>query len=80
VRDNTAGAAQARRDNLACLDLRLTDDQVRRLDGASQVELGFPHDFYGKDVVRTLAYSGLRDRIDTSALQARRRSLRAVHP
>jgi len=52
------------RDNLACLDLQLNTSQVERLDTASQIELGFPHDFYGGDLVKGLVYGGLRDRID----------------
>ncbi len=52
------------RDNLACLDLQLSTSHVERLDTASQIELGFPHDFYGRDLVKGLVYGGLRDRID----------------
>jgi aryl-alcohol dehydrogenase-like predicted oxidoreductase len=52
------------RDNLACLDLRLDEPQVGRLDAASRVELGFPHDFYARDMVRALVYGGLGDRIE----------------
>lgn len=52
------------RDNLACLDLQLNTSQVERLNTASQIELGFPHDFYGRDLVKRLVYGGLRDRID----------------
>jgi len=52
------------RDNLACLDLQLNTSQVERLDTASQIELGFPHDFYARDLVKGLVYGGLRDRID----------------
>jgi aryl-alcohol dehydrogenase-like predicted oxidoreductase len=52
------------RDNLACLDLKLSESQVARLDAASRVELGFPHDFYGRDLVKGLVFGGLRDRID----------------
>jgi aryl-alcohol dehydrogenase-like predicted oxidoreductase len=52
------------RDNLACLDLQLNASQVERLDTASQIELGFPHDFYARDLVKGLVYGGLRDRID----------------
>src|SRR5512135_975183 len=33
------------RDNLGCLDLTLGPDQLARLDAASKIELGFPHDF-----------------------------------
>ncbi len=51
-------------DNLACLELKLSEGQVARLDAASRVELGFPHDFYGRDMVKGLVYGGLRDRID----------------
>jgi aryl-alcohol dehydrogenase-like predicted oxidoreductase len=52
------------RDNLACLDLTLDEAQLGRLDAASRVELGFPHDFYGLDMVRGLVYGGTRDKID----------------
>lgn len=52
------------RDNLACLDLRLSGEQLHRLDKASQVELGFPHDFFTNDMVTTLVYGGMRDRLD----------------
>ncbi len=52
------------RDNLACLNLQLNTSQVERLDTASQIELGFPHDFYGRDLVKGMVYGGLRDRID----------------
>jgi aryl-alcohol dehydrogenase-like predicted oxidoreductase len=51
-------------DNLACLDLRLDEAQVRRLDEASRVELGFPHDFYAREMVKALVYGGHGDRID----------------
>jgi aryl-alcohol dehydrogenase-like predicted oxidoreductase len=33
------------RDNLGCLDATLGPDQLARLDEASRIELGFPHDF-----------------------------------
>jgi aryl-alcohol dehydrogenase-like predicted oxidoreductase len=52
------------KDNLACLDLTLSSEQVRRLDAASHVELGFPHDFYDRDMVKGLVYGGMRDRIN----------------
>ena len=52
------------RDNLACLDLTLDVDQVGRLDAASRVELGFPHDFYANDMVKSLISGGLGDKID----------------
>ena len=33
------------------------------LDEASRIELGFPHEFYTRDMVRGLVYGGMRDRI-----------------
>ncbi len=50
-------------DNLASLSVTLTAEQVKRLDEASQIELGFPHDFYVRDLVRGMVYGGMRDRI-----------------
>jgi aryl-alcohol dehydrogenase-like predicted oxidoreductase len=50
-------------DNLASLELKLTKEQVSALDEASAIELGFPHDFYNKELVKNLAYGGFRDRI-----------------
>ena len=52
------------RDNLACLNLTLEPAQIGRLDEASRIELGFPHDFYRNPFVENLVYGGLRDRID----------------
>jgi len=53
-------------DNLASLPITLDREQLTILDEASKIELGFPHDFYQIDLVRMLAYGGLRDRIVTS--------------
>ena len=50
-------------DNLASFDLTLSVDQLRTLDEASRIELGFPHDFYAKEMVRTFVYGGLREQI-----------------
>jgi hypothetical protein len=47
------------------LTLALDPDQVRLLDAASDIQLGFPHDFYGQEMVRGLVYGGLRDKIIT---------------
>ncbi|KYF90851.1 aldo/keto reductase [Sorangium cellulosum] len=41
-------------DNLGALDVRLTDDQRARLDRASAVELGFPHDFLARPLTRSV--------------------------
>ena len=52
------------RDNLACLDLKLDDAQVKRLDDASRIEMGFPHDFYANDMVKALVSGGMFAQID----------------
>jgi aryl-alcohol dehydrogenase-like predicted oxidoreductase len=50
-------------DNLASVSLALTTEQVNALDEASGIELGFPLDFYRRDLVKGFAYGGMRDRI-----------------
>jgi aryl-alcohol dehydrogenase-like predicted oxidoreductase len=50
-------------DNLASLEVELTREQVARLDEASAIELGFPHDFFRRDMVRALIYGGMRERV-----------------
>src|SRR5262249_47079987 len=51
------------KDNLASLDLALSADHLRMLDEASVIELGFPHDMFTRDLVRTFRYGGMRDQI-----------------
>ena len=50
-------------DNLASLDLTLSAEQLKTLDEASRIELGFPYDLYGREMVRAIRYGGLRDHI-----------------
>jgi aryl-alcohol dehydrogenase-like predicted oxidoreductase len=50
-------------DNLACFDLALSPEQVKILDDASHIELGFPQELYAKDFPRALRYGGMRDQI-----------------
>ena len=50
-------------DNIASLDINLTKDQVTVLDQASAIELGFPHDFYERELVKSMIYGGMRDKI-----------------
>jgi len=48
-------------DNLASFDLTLSSDQLRTLDEASRIELGFPDDLYAMEMFGTFLYGGLRD-------------------
>jgi aryl-alcohol dehydrogenase-like predicted oxidoreductase len=50
-------------DNLASLELTLTDEQVATLNESSAIEMGFPHDFFAHEMVKTFAYGGFRDKI-----------------
>src|SRR6202043_1053928 len=50
-------------DNLASFDLTPSADQLKTLDEASRVELGFPYDIYAKAMPRAVCYGGLRDQI-----------------
>jgi aryl-alcohol dehydrogenase-like predicted oxidoreductase len=40
-------------DNLASIDLSLSDDQLKALDEASRIDLGFPYNLYAKDRARS---------------------------
>jgi aryl-alcohol dehydrogenase-like predicted oxidoreductase len=51
------------KDNLASSDVSLSAKQLKTLDEASRIDLGFPHEFYTRDLVRGLVYGGMRDRI-----------------
>ncbi len=52
------------KDNLACVEITLSSEQLKRLNAASKIELGFPHDFIGSDYVRNLMFGGTYDAID----------------
>jgi aryl-alcohol dehydrogenase-like predicted oxidoreductase len=51
-------------DNLQCVDLQLSLEQIKQLDEVSQIELGFPHDFYKGEMIANFVYNGIFDRID----------------
>ncbi|MGB3511624.1 MAG: aldo/keto reductase [Microcoleaceae cyanobacterium] len=51
-------------DNLQCVDVELSTDQIQQLDKVSQIELGFPHDFLKADMVKNFLYNGIFDKID----------------
>lgn len=50
-------------DNLASFDLELSAAHLHSLDAASRVDLGFPQSMYAKELVRTLRYGGVGDRL-----------------
>ena len=50
-------------DNLASLTLQLSSEQIKALDEASAVDLGFPYEMFAQQVPSTFRYGGMRDRI-----------------
>jgi aryl-alcohol dehydrogenase-like predicted oxidoreductase len=50
-------------DNLASLDIELSAEQLKSVDGASRIEPGFPESIYEKEMVRALRYGGMWDRL-----------------
>ena len=50
-------------DNLASLDLELSAEQLKSLDEASRIELGFPQSIYERETVRSTRYGGTWDRL-----------------
>jgi aryl-alcohol dehydrogenase-like predicted oxidoreductase len=50
-------------DNLASLDLELSAEQLKSLDGAGRIELGFPQSIYDREMVRAVRYGGTWDRL-----------------
>jgi len=45
-------------DNLACLDVTLGATELEKLDAASKIELGFPHDFINGPLLRSFITAG----------------------
>lgn len=50
-------------DDIRSLDVKLSPEQLQRLDQASAVPMGFPHDFISLDPVKAIVFGGMRDRI-----------------
>ena len=51
-------------DNLKCVEVELSPEQIKQLDDVSAIELGFPHDFFKADMVRNFVYNGTFDKVD----------------
>jgi aryl-alcohol dehydrogenase-like predicted oxidoreductase len=54
-------------DNLGCLDVRLSREQLDRLAAASAFQLGFPRSFLESDHVRGLIFGRTYDRLATAS-------------
>ncbi|MDT3403178.1 aldo/keto reductase [Mucilaginibacter terrae] len=50
--------------NLKAADVKLTTEQMQKLDEASQIPLGFPGDFFKEDAVKMNSFGGFYDRVE----------------
>lgn len=53
-------------ENIECVDLNLSADQVRTLDEVSRIEMGFPHDFLQGDATRGQIFGENVSRVDVT--------------
>jgi aryl-alcohol dehydrogenase-like predicted oxidoreductase len=51
-------------DNMACLEFRLSDAQMQRLNEVSTIDLGFPHEMLARDDTRKTLFAGIPELID----------------
>ena len=56
-------AAQLK-DNLKCLNVKLSQEQINRLNEVSKIELGFPHEFLTQEGVKQILFGGFIDKIE----------------
>lgn len=54
-------------ENMDCLNFTLTPKQIERLNNVSEIELGFPHDFYNK--TQDIIFGGMKESIDNHLLK-----------
>lgn len=50
-------------DNLLAVGIELSDVHIERLNNASAIEMGFPHDFFKEEGVRLVTYGGFYNKI-----------------
>jgi aryl-alcohol dehydrogenase-like predicted oxidoreductase len=51
-------------DNLACIEVSLSAEQLKRLNEVSQIELGFPHSFLNSEGIHKSLFGGTYELID----------------
>lgn len=52
------------KDNLDCVNVKLSDQQLAQLEQVSQIELGFPHDFFNQEIPQSFIFGGQFKAID----------------
>lgn len=56
------------KDNLDCLNFKLSPEHNEQLNQVSSIQLGFPHDFLKQEMPRQFIYGGMFDSIDNHRL------------
>jgi aryl-alcohol dehydrogenase-like predicted oxidoreductase len=69
-----ARTVEQARDNLGAIGIALGDAHMERLNEASAIELGFPHDFLREDAIRNVIYGGTYDQIVNHRHNGRQRT------
>lgn len=59
-----ASSAAQMKDSLGCLDLTLAPEHIERLDAASRIRLGFPHELLRSPYMRSASHGGEYERLD----------------
>ena len=44
--------------------MKLSAQQIQQLDRVSEIELGFPHDFFQADMVKNFVYNGTFNQVN----------------
>lgn len=55
-------------ENIACVEFELSPEHMQRLNEASAIELGFPHDFLSSSMVQDFGFGGAIAKIDNYRL------------
>ena len=50
-------------DSLGALNIKLGVDHLQRLNHASEIELGFPHDFLQQNGVKEVVFAGVHEKL-----------------
>lgn len=50
-------------DSLGCLEISLSFEHIKKLNEASAIELGFPHDFLNRATVKDVSFGGTYDKV-----------------
>jgi aryl-alcohol dehydrogenase-like predicted oxidoreductase len=51
-------------DNLKTINVTLSDEQMKRLDAVSAIELGFPGEFFREEGIKNNTYGGFYDKVE----------------